>query len=116
MSERMTDERLAEIEQKLALPFDAVSVHVMARELLQTLQAEREKVGELYAENVVLKAEAKLDKQEIFAACNNADTFADRIAELEALNASYNCDRERHHRLIDKLQAKLDAAKDGEAE
>ena len=39
-----------------------------------------------------------------------------RIAELEALNASYNCDRERHHRLIDKLQAKLDAAKDGEAE
>ena len=35
-----------------------------------------------------------------------------RIAELEALNASYNCDRERHHRLIDKLQAKLDAAKD----
>ena len=112
MSERMSDERLAEVSSFRWRLWNKYNWKTLYVEMVDALKAEREMVEELYAENVVLKAEAKLDKQEIFAACNNADTFADRIAELEALNASYNCDRERHHRLIDKLQAKLDAAKD----
>ena len=38
--------------------------------------------------------------------------LVDRIAELEALNASYNCDRERHHRVIDKLETENQRLKD----
>jgi len=81
-----------------------------AMELLNAERQAKSKMFQQYAKRIE-QLEAEITGHKL-----GESFLKDRIAELEALNASYNCDRERHHRLIDKLQAKLDAAKDGEAE
>jgi len=104
VSERMTDaQRVDRWIGKLMNATKSEDAYIAKDVINNAFEDKEDRIAEL-------EAQAELDKAEINAAFNNAEMFANRIAELEALNESYLRHMEAARKKVLELQAKLDAA------
>ena len=103
MSDRMSDERLAELKRLLETADYKIYTH--SKELVAGMEAEQAKVEELEADNTLLRPE---NLRDIFYWQEKYRVESDRIAELEQDFKDMRDFRDHWKAIAEKAQAKLE--------